>query len=339
MAVHEVCTWRDMNSRVAAKFFAVDRATKWQKVDVPIRSHCFAERLTECTKQICLYRRIDRFGMLKRTQGWNTVSAIVLREKRVSMTASLRQPHSFRLRTSIRLHAVPFFSLSNWETGASEMRDRARDWSEQGRPRGRASCSLQSLTYCGREKKGTACSLHIIGWPCKSHPEWINRYLLLPILDSTYVAKVLRVTCISKYQEEWSLIVCAWSVKSVVWSVCGRKFNRVVGMWSVNQINVLPSDFPSSPDVLRLGGHVSTVAGAESYRCVHLPLPEFQSVQTLVEVRDRAPLVFQVCELRAEVFAGLFTGVNLYTIYRMYMIMRSALLLHDNLCLATRCKV
>ena len=78
-----------------------------------------------------------------------------------------------------RLHAVPFFPLSNWETGASEMRDRARDWSEQGRrPRGEwgrgkrlffvlpphspcgfASRSLQSLTYCGREKKGTACSL------------------------------------------------------------------------------------------------------------------------------------------------------------------------------------
>ena len=77
---------------------------------------------------------------------------------------------------------VPFFSLGNWETGASEMRDRARDWSEQGRrprgewgrgkrkeriyffvlpphsPLGCASHSLQSLNYCGREK-GTACSL------------------------------------------------------------------------------------------------------------------------------------------------------------------------------------
>ena len=47
----------------------------------------------------------------------------------------------------ITLHAVPFFSLNNWETGASEMR-------------ACASRSLQSLNYCGREKKkGTACSL------------------------------------------------------------------------------------------------------------------------------------------------------------------------------------
>ena len=35
--------------------------------------------------------------------------------------------------------AVPFFSLINWETGASEMRDRARDWSEQGRRPRRSS--------------------------------------------------------------------------------------------------------------------------------------------------------------------------------------------------------
>ena len=62
------------------------------------------------------------------------------------------------------------------------MRDRARDWSEHyskvdGRaengeegiiffvvpphsPGGCASRSLQSLNYCGLEKKGTACSLH-----------------------------------------------------------------------------------------------------------------------------------------------------------------------------------
>ena len=46
-------------------------------------------------------------------------------------------------RISPRLHAVPFFSLTDWETGASEMRDRARDWSETA----------------AREKKGTACSL------------------------------------------------------------------------------------------------------------------------------------------------------------------------------------
>ena len=54
------------------------------------------------------------------------------------------------------------------ETGASEMRNRARDWSERGRRpwgsflpilRAFGSRSLQSLNYCGREKKGTACSL------------------------------------------------------------------------------------------------------------------------------------------------------------------------------------
>ena len=52
-----------------------------------------------------------------------------------------------------RLHAVPFFSHSNWETGASEMHDRARDWSEQGRrPRG-----VSQLPWT--RKKGTACRL------------------------------------------------------------------------------------------------------------------------------------------------------------------------------------
>ena len=41
-----------------------------------------------------------------------------------------------------RRHAVPFFSLSNWETGASEMRDRVWNWSEQGRwPRVRGPSS------------------------------------------------------------------------------------------------------------------------------------------------------------------------------------------------------
>ena len=67
-----------------------------------------------------------------------------------------------------RRHAVPFFSLGNWETGASEMHDRARDWSERGRrPCGGACRSLQSLNYCGRVKRGTASSLggeHRCGW-------------------------------------------------------------------------------------------------------------------------------------------------------------------------------
>ena len=57
-----------------------------------------------------------------------------------------------RTEGSPRLHAVPFFSPSNWETGVSEMCDRARQLS--------ASRSLKCPNYCGRrEKKGTACSL------------------------------------------------------------------------------------------------------------------------------------------------------------------------------------
>ena len=65
-----------------------------------------------------------------------------------------------------------FFSLCNWETGASDMHARARDWSERGRrpphsPRGCASRSLQSLNWCRREKKGTACSLLVL--PLGSH--------------------------------------------------------------------------------------------------------------------------------------------------------------------------
>ena len=43
----------------------------------------------------------------------------------------------------------PFLSLSNSETGASEMRDRARDWSEKGIPR-----SLQSLITVDEKRKG-----------------------------------------------------------------------------------------------------------------------------------------------------------------------------------------
>ena len=38
----------------------------------------------------------------------------------------------FQRQVLFRLHAVPFFSLSNWETGASEMHDRAWDWGEWG---------------------------------------------------------------------------------------------------------------------------------------------------------------------------------------------------------------
>ena len=66
-----------------------------------------------------------------------------------------------------RLHAVPFFSLSNWETGDSEMRDRVRDWDEQGtRPtflpilRAAVPLARSSLSIAVDEKrKGTACSL------------------------------------------------------------------------------------------------------------------------------------------------------------------------------------
>ena len=47
---------------------------------------------------------------------------------RVRDLRSTRSSKSLRMECRI-LHAVPFFSLGSWETGASEMRDRARDWS------------------------------------------------------------------------------------------------------------------------------------------------------------------------------------------------------------------
>ena len=49
------------------------------------------------------------------------------------------------------VHAVPFFSLSNWETAANEMHDHARDWSERGRQsrgewgRGKRICTAVPL--------------------------------------------------------------------------------------------------------------------------------------------------------------------------------------------------
>ena len=52
-------------------------------------------------------------------------------EERRSFGSEMAQPAWRQVNKNlIRLHTVPLFSLSNWETGASEMRDRARDWSE-----------------------------------------------------------------------------------------------------------------------------------------------------------------------------------------------------------------
>ena len=70
----------------------------------------------------------------------------------------------------VRLCSPFLFSYSsNWEAGEIEMHGHAQDWSELGRrPRiallphslhGCASRLLQFLNYCGREKKGTVCSL------------------------------------------------------------------------------------------------------------------------------------------------------------------------------------
>ena len=52
----------------------------------------------------------------------------------------------------VRLHAVPFFSLSNWETGASEMRDRARDWSEQGARLCLSLAPVSQLLWTSKER-------------------------------------------------------------------------------------------------------------------------------------------------------------------------------------------
>ena len=58
----------------------------------------------------------------------------------------------------------------NWEAGAREMCERARDWSEQGSPFS-GGCASRSI-YCGQKKKGgTACSLHSASFP--AHLAWI----------------------------------------------------------------------------------------------------------------------------------------------------------------------
>ena len=71
-----------------------------------------------------------------------------------------------------KLDAVPFFSLCNWETGASEMRDRARDWSEQGRrPRGAAPLARSSLPITVDEKRKELCAVY-----SPLCPWWILRW-------------------------------------------------------------------------------------------------------------------------------------------------------------------
>ena len=114
----------------------------------------------------------------------------------------------------VGLHAVPFIFLSNWETGVSEMHDRARDWTERGRrPRGKwrsvssfvpilyAAVPLAhpSLNYCRREKKGTAVSVSVCLMPVRSYyiageydhlPE-VAFYMIGPIEEA--VAKAERL--------------------------------------------------------------------------------------------------------------------------------------------------
>ena len=82
----------------------------------------------------------------------------------------------------IRLHAVPFFSLSIWETGASEMHDRARDWSERDRwPRGEwgrgAAVPLTRSSLSITERKERDCVLSRRG--CERMTQsvgWIERW-------------------------------------------------------------------------------------------------------------------------------------------------------------------
>ena len=90
-----------------------------------------------------------------------------------------------------RLHVVPFFSLCNWETGASDMRDRARDWSERGRrPRG---CASRLLSITVDEKRSLMISklflysmADILNWlSLLSHP--LNCWCVVHIAYPRYV--------------------------------------------------------------------------------------------------------------------------------------------------------
>ena len=76
------------------------------------------------------------------------------------------------------MHAVPFFTLSNWEIGAIEMRDRARDWSEQGRrPRGAVPLARNSLSLTVDEKRKGLCGVY--SWQGLTNPLSHNATALL----------------------------------------------------------------------------------------------------------------------------------------------------------------
>ena len=64
--------------------------------------------------------------------------------------------YTHRFHDFARLHAVPFFSFSNWETGESKMRDRTRDWSELGR-RPRLCLSLAPVSQLLWTRKERDC--------------------------------------------------------------------------------------------------------------------------------------------------------------------------------------
>ena len=101
--------------------------------------------------------------------------------------------------TDSRLHAVPFFSLNNLETGASEMHDLARDWSDRGRQpcgewgRGKKSSFLSFLPILRAAVPLARSSLSInVDEKSKGlravyiHPKtrlcWFSRLLSLPTL-------------------------------------------------------------------------------------------------------------------------------------------------------------
>ena len=129
--------------------------------------------------------------------------------------------------SSTRLHAVPFFSLSNWETEASEIHDRARDWSEQGRrlrPSSPFSARLclslapESRLLWTRKERGCVQSIYqpmvvaalsypkvLVSFSRISFPETMS----IPNKRLLSCAKELRRT--NRYEVKCSKTLCAWS--------------------------------------------------------------------------------------------------------------------------------
>ena len=95
------------------------------------------------------------------------------------------------------LHAVPFFPLSNWKTGASETTTACEtgvsevDGRVENGEESAADGLLQSLNYCGREKKGTACSLV---WTRNRVPSIRSETLISSVCNSCAFIRHSRIT-------------------------------------------------------------------------------------------------------------------------------------------------